>query len=186
MTKMEKIEKKENMGKKGESYTYDVFGIPQHFRANRTIVPSRCTKVHQCRAVRWQFRSNMSSTWCRMFRGRKYRKANRSVQRQLVDSPDVYHRNNLPAMDSRNPRWHHDAYQRILDHWDSRKVRDVHWRTPSNDRSSQCRRLLGLLSGMDLPVVAFGRRGLETQKRKKTSLVFMKLCIPHVLHHQLK
>lgn len=141
--------------------TYDVFGILRRSQASRKSVLSRCREDHLCKAVQWQFHSSTSNISCRMFRGQIYRKANRNVQHRSADSLDVYHRNNLHAMDNRNLRLHRDAFPRRPDRSDSRKAPDVRSHTPSNDRSNLCHSQHELSSGTGPLAVVSGHGVLQ-------------------------
>lgn len=48
-------------------------------RANHNCAPPHCIIALRCRAVLWQFHSNMSSSVCTMFRVRKFHTASRSA-----------------------------------------------------------------------------------------------------------
>ena len=60
-------------------HTHDVFGIRQHFVANRMHAFLRCIKVHRHNAALLKFHSNKSNTVYMMSRDQKYRTANHNV-----------------------------------------------------------------------------------------------------------
>jgi len=60
-------------------YKVDVFGIRQHFEANRMHAFLRCIKVHRHNAALLKFHSNKSNTVYMMSRDQKYRTANHNV-----------------------------------------------------------------------------------------------------------